>query len=337
MMFRGTSLPFSLAARRAAKLGACALFAFSFDGTARAAGTPAGSVLQNTATATYAAPGGGDTTITSNTVSLTVDEVLGVTVVSGDPGDVPVTPGSTGQILRYTLTNVGNGNEKFSLLARANAGGDDFDPTSAEIILDTNGNGAYDAGVDTLYVAGTNDPDLAPDGSRTIFIRSAIPAGVTDGQRARGDLVATALTGSGAPGTVFIGQGQGGGNAIVGTTGGTAEDDGYYRVQQASIAFVKSAAVLDPFGQTSPMPGAFITYTLSVTITGSGSIADLRLADAIPAGTTYRAGTLTLDGGPLTDAADADAGNFTGSGIAVSLGNVPAGAQHNVTFQVRID
>lgn len=327
----------SAAVRCAAKLGACALLAFAFDGAAWAAGTPAGSVVRNTATATYDQPSGGVATVTSNEVSLTVDEILGVTVASGDPGDVSVTPGATAQILRYTLTNIGNGSEKFALLARANAGGDDFDPSTAEIILDTNGNGAYDAGVDTLYVAGTNDPQLAPDASQTVFVRSTIPAGATDGQRARVDLVATALTGSGTPGTVFIGQGQGGGNAIVGTTGGTAEDDGYYRVQQASIGFVKSAVVLDPFGQTSAMPGAFITYTLAVTISGSGSIANLRIADTIPAGTTYRAGTLTLDGGALTDGVDGDAGNFTGTGIAVSLGNVPAGAQHNVTFQVKID
>jgi uncharacterized repeat protein (TIGR01451 family) len=330
-------LPLSAAARRAVKLGACALLAFAFDGAAWAAGTPAGSVVRNTATATYDQPSGGVTTVTSNEVSLTVDEILGVTVASGDPGDVSVAPGATAQILRYTLTNIGNGSEKFSLLARSNAGGDDFDPATAEIILDTNGNGAYDAGVDTLYVAGTNDPQLAPDASQTVFVRSTIPAGVTDGQRARVDLVATALTGSGAPGTVFIGQGQGGGNAIVGTTGGTAEHDGYYRVQQASINFVKSAVVLDPFGHTSAMPGAFITYTLAVTISGSGSIANLRIADTIPAGTTYRAGTLTLDGGALTDGVDGDAGNFTGTGIAVSLGAVPAGAQHNVTFQVKID
>ena len=336
-MSSGSSFSASRTVRRAAKLGVCAVLASWLPSPAWAGGTPAGSIVRNTATATYDAPSGGETTVTSNEVALTVDEILGATVVSGDPGDVPVTPGSTGQILRYTLTNVGNGSEAFSLLARSNAGGDDFDPSLAEIVLDSNGNGAYDAGVDTLYVAGSNDPVLAPDAAQTVFVRSSSPAGVTDGQRARVDLVATAATGTGAPGTLFAGQGQGGGNAIVGLSGGTAEDDGYYRVQQASIAFVKSAIVLDPFGQSSAVPGAFITYTLAVTISGSGSIANLRLADAIPAGTTYRAGTITLDGGPLTDAADADAGTYTGSGISVSLGNVAAGASHNVTFQVRID
>ena len=209
-MSSGFFLPLSGAARRVAKLGACAVLASWLPSPAMAEGTPAGSILRNTATATYESPSGGETTVTSNEVALTVDEILGATVVSGDPGDVPVTPGATAQILRFTLTNVGNGSEAFSLLARSNAGGDDFDPSTAEIVLDSNGNGAYDAGVDTLYVAGSNDPVLAPDAALTLFVRSAIPAGVTDGQRARVDLVATAGTGSGAPGTVFAGQGQGG-------------------------------------------------------------------------------------------------------------------------------
>ena len=275
--------------------------------------------------------------VTSNTVNLTVDEVLGVSVASADPGDVLVAPGATGQILRFTVTNIGNGTERFALAPRANAGGDDFDPSSTDIVLDTNGNGAYDSGVDTVYTAGSNDPEIAPDASQTIFLRSAIPAGVTDGQRGRVDLIATARTGSGAPGTVFANQGEGGGNAIVGTTRGTAEDDGIYKVQQASMAFVKTATVLDPFGQSSPMPGAVITYSLAVTVGGSGSIANLRIADAIPDGTTYQTGTITLDGAAMTDADDSDPGRFTGTGVALSLGTVPAGAQHNVTFKVRID
>ena len=57
----------------------------------------------------------------------------------------------------------------------------------------------------------------------------------------------------------------------------------------------------------------------------------------IPAGTTYRPGTLTLEGGALSDAADADAGEFTGTGIAVRLGTVAGGGARTVTFQVAID
>jgi uncharacterized repeat protein (TIGR01451 family) len=85
------------------------------------------------------------------------------------------------------------------------------------------------------------------------------------------------------------------------------------------------------------VPGATITYTLAATVSGSGSLADLRVTDLVPAGTSYTAGSITLDGGALTDAADADSGSFTGTGIAVGLGNVAAGSTRTVTFKVKID
>jgi uncharacterized repeat protein (TIGR01451 family) len=304
---------------------------------AEAAHTPAGTVINNSATATYELPGGGETTVTSNTVSLTVDELLDVSVASTDGGDVSVAPGATGQVLTFRVTNAGNGSEAFRLTARDNAGGDDFDPSATAIMLDANGNGTYEPGIDTLYVAGANEPVLAPDGSALVFVLSSIPAGATDTQRGRIDLVAVAATGSGAPGTSFAGQGQGGGDAVVGATGADAEDDGYYRLAAASVAFVKSATVADPFGGTTRVPGAIITYRLVATVSGSGSLANLRIADPIPAGSTYRPGTLTLEGAPLTDAADADVGEFTGTGIAARLGTVAGGATRTVTFQVAID
>jgi hypothetical protein len=72
-------------------------------------------------------------------------------------------------------------------------------------------------------------------------------------------------------------------------------------------------------------------------VSGTGSLANLRVADPVPAGTTYQPGSLTLDGGPLTDADDADSGSFTGTAISVGLGNVAAGTTRTITFQVKID
>lgn len=304
---------------------------------ARAAHTPAGTIINNNATATYDVPGGGQSTVTSNTVSLTVDELLDVGVASTDGGDVSVNPGGVNQVLTYRVTNAGNGSEAFKLSARDNAGGDDFDPATTSLVLDANGNGVYDPGVDTVYVAGANDPVLAPDGSVVVFVLSSIPAGATNGQRGRVDLVAVAATGSGAPGTTFAGQGQGGGNAVVGATGAKAEDDGYYAVAAASVAFVKSATVADPFGGATQVPGSIVTYRLVATVSGSGSLANLHIADAIPAGSTFRPGSITLEGAALSDAADADAGEFAAGGIAVRLGTVAAGTTRTVTFQVSID
>lgn len=328
----------SSALRKNAALAAFgAVSAGMFASPAFAAGTPAGTNITNVATATYELPGGEETSVDSNSVTLKVDELLDVSVAWGDPGDVSTSAGQTGQLLKFTVTNGGNGAEAFVLATVANGGGDDFDPSVTSIVLDSNGNGAYDAGVDTVYASGSNDPQLDPDQSITVFVVSTIPAAAGDSHRGRVDLTAVAKTGSGTPGTSFAGLGQGGGNAVVGATGADSEDDGYYRVAKASVAFVKSAAVADAFGGTAAAPGSTITYTLAATVSGSGSLANLRVADAVPAGTTYQAGSLTLDGGALTDAADADSGSFTGTGISVALGTLAAGATKTITFQVKID
>ena len=176
---------------------------------AHAAGTPAGTIINNSATATYDLPAGGQDSVTSNIVSLTVDELLDVSVASTDGGDVATFPAATNQVLTFRVTNAGNGNESFVLNALDNVGGDDFNPSATSIVIDSNGNGVYDPGIDTVYVAGANNPLLAPDASVLIFVLSSIPAGATDGQRGRVDLVAVAATGSGAPGTTFAGQGAG--------------------------------------------------------------------------------------------------------------------------------
>jgi uncharacterized repeat protein (TIGR01451 family) len=304
---------------------------------AHSAGTPAGTNITNVATATYELPNGDEASVDSNIVTLRVDELLDVSVSWGDPSDVASSAGAVGQVLKFTVTNGGNGSEGFTLATVANGGGDDFDPAVTSIILDSNGNGAYDAGIDTIYVSGGNDPVLAPDQSIAVFVLSSIPTGAGDGQRGRIDLTAVARTGSGAPGTSFAGLGQGGGDAVVGATGADGEDDGYYRVARASVAFVKSAAVADAFGGTAALPGSIITYTLAATVSGTGSLANLKVSDPVPTGTTYKPNSLALDGAPLTDAADADPGSFAGNAINVGLGTVAAGATKTITFQVKID
>ncbi|MDZ7587803.1 MAG: hypothetical protein U5J78_01065 [Parasphingorhabdus sp.] len=305
-------------------------------GAAQAAGTIAGTEISNIAQATYD-NGGGPVTIDSNEVKIRVDELLDVTVASGNPGDVTTTPGATQQVLTYQVTNTGNGNESFTLTADGARPGDDFDTTIEQIILDTNNNGVYDPGIDTVYVAGSNDPVIAPDSSITIFVLSTIPATPVDGNRAEVSLLAVATTGSGAPGTTFAGAGDGGGNAVVGSTGADSTASGFFRIQAATIAIVKSATVLDPFGGSNAVPGATITYRLVATTTGGGALPNLHITDAVPANTTYAASSITLEGAALTDTADADAGRFTGTGIDVSLGNLPGGQTRTVTFKVTIN
>ena len=323
--------------KNAVLLALTAATAVALATPAYAAGTTAGTTISTTATATYDLPSGGSGSVQSNTVTLKVDELLDVAVAWRDPSDVLGGAGAAAQVLSFTITNGGNGTESYTLGTVASLGGDDFDPTITAIILDTNGNGAYDPGVDTVYVPGVNDPQLAPDQSTTIFLLSTLPLAATDGHRGRAQLTATSKKGIGTPGTSFAGLGQGGGNAVVGATGGKSVADGWYKVQSAAVAFVKTAAVADPFGGTTPVPGAIITYTLAATVGGTGGLANLKVTDTVPTGTTYSAGTITLDGTALTDAADGDAGSFGASGIAVTLGTVASGVTRTITFKVKIN
>lgn len=311
------------------------LIALGVPQMASATGTRAGTLINNTATATYD-EGGPTIQVNSNTSSLRVDELVDTIVTWGNPSDVITTPGATSQVLTYQVTNTGNGQEAFTLATVANIGGDQYDPTVNQIVID-NGNGTYEPGIDTIYTPGSNDPVLTPDQSITVFVISTTPAGVTDGNRGGVRLTATSTTGTGAPGTSFAGQGEGGGDAVIGTTGGDGADEGYYRVSAATVALVKSASVSDPFGGSDALPGATITYTIVATVTGGGSLNNLTINDTTPTGSTYKPGSITLGGTSLTDAADADAGRFNSNAIAVALGTVAGGQTRTVTFQVTIN
>jgi len=205
------------------------------------------------------------------------------------------------------------------------------------IAVDTNGNGVYDPGTDQILPAGTPTAAIAPDASLTVFVLVTLPAGATDGNTSQIRLTAEAVTGTGPAGTAFAGQGVGGGDAVVGTSG--ARDDGLDAIiaSLATVALAKSAVIADPFGGTQSVPGSIITYSLVATVSGTGSASGLRITDVIPVGTTYQGGTLRLEGAPLTDAADADAGAGSAAGINVLVGTVPGGGSRTVQFNVRIN
>ena len=304
---------------------------------AYATGTVAGTTISNTATATYTDPVGNPVTVSSNRVDLRVDEVLDVTVATAESGDVASQPGATNQVVRYTVTNTGNGSEAFRLTPITAIGGDAFDPTATSIVLDTNGNGVYDPIGDTVYVPGTNDPVLAPDTQIRVFILSTVPGSATDGQRGQIDLTATAVTGSGPAGTTFATQGTGGGDAVVGTTTAVGRDQSFFVVSAATVVLVKSASVLDPFGGTKSVPGSIITYTLIATVSGSGTLANLAVGDPAPAATTYVPASITAESAAVSDATDADIGEFAGGRVAVRFGNVAGGQTRTVTFKVKIN
>ncbi|MBX7495785.1 hypothetical protein K3172_07935 [Qipengyuania sp. 6B39] len=302
---------------------------------ALADGVPAGTIIENTASATYSDTGGTPQTVDSNTVTVQVDELLDVTVVTQDASAVSIGSGSA--VLTFQVTNTGNGPEAYDLTADPAVAGNDFDVTIDAIAYDTNGNGVYDPGVDVILGPGEATPEILADGSLTVFVLVSAPAGVSDTETSQVNLLAEAVTGTGAPGTTFTGQGVDGSDAVVGTTGADDDDFGSLFATIASLSLVKSATVADPFGGNEAVPGATITFTIVASVTGSGSLADLRVTDATPTDTTYTAGSMTLDAASLTDAADTDAGTADASGIDVLIGDANAGDSFTITFDVVID
>ena len=309
--------------------------ALTLTSPAFAEGISAGTLIENTATATYQ-DGSGPQTITSNTVVVRVDELLDVTVTSLDPGPIASTPGEA--VLTFEVTNQGNGPEAFELIANPTVADNDFEAAIENIAVDTNGNGVYDEGVDEILTAPQSTAVLAADEAVTVFVIVTVPNDVTDGQLSQVELTANAQTGNGPAGTVFAGQGEGGGDAIAGTTTASATALGGLRAGVTILELEKAVALADPFGGDSAVPGSVATFTLTANIVGTGSLTNVTITDAIPEGTTYAPGTLTLDTNALTDASGDDAGEASDAdGISVSLGDAAGGTTHTITFDVTID
>jgi len=321
-----------------ASVFACALLGYSV--VADAAGTPVGTVIENTASVTFDLAGT-PTTVLTNTTSLTVVERVDVVVTLQSP-QILVAANDTDRALLFTVTNTGNGTEAFTLSIDNVLGSDDFDPVAAvpAIYFDTDASGDFNAG-DLPYTLGVNDPNLAADGTVDIFLVNDIPGGVVNGNIGRSQLTATSATGTGVPGTVFAGQGDGGVDAVIGSTGGEALEFGEYLVSDVQITAVKTQAVADPFGGSEPVPGATITYTITVDVVGAGTATASVFNDVIPTFTTFVPNSITLNTAPLTDALGDDAGDFDTSvvpTIVVRLGDLTAaGGTQTVVFQVTID
>ncbi len=322
----------------------CGIAALGWAGAASAAGAPAGTAIQNSASVS-ADLGGVAVNAVSNAVTTVVLELLDVDVTLQSATNVLVRPGETERVLVFQVTNVGNGIERFSLGVVSTGLGGDFDPQFNRIALD-DGDGVYEPGVDPDYLPGTNDPIL--DGNdpaadfAVVFVLNDIPAGVVDGNLGLSELRATSTTGTGAAGTLLAGTGDGGVDAVIGAAGGSDPALGAYEVSTLVVSIAKTSTVADPFGGSLSIPGAAITYRLVVSVVGVDTAQAVVVRDAIPANTTYTPGTLTRDGLAQTDADDAptDASFFDSANnrVVFGLGDLPGGTpDQTLTFQVTID
>jgi len=342
-------------------------------------GTASNTSISNSATVNFDVGSTAQAAVTSAAATFVVDHLVDLTVQEVSAGYTVVATGGVTEVLTFTVTNTGNATMDFLLTATNQAGGadpfggtDNFDAPvggTSGIFVDSNGNGAYDAGVDTA----TFVDQLAQDTtSPVIFVVRDI------GAQADGDVSAIALTAQAADGSaVGIGAaltedlgadvlagpaqvvfGDGAGDIDVAGDGLHSDTDAFL-VGAANISVTKASLVVsDPFnGTTNPkaIPGAVVEYTVTISNAGTATatatnvtISDDLTTEIATNGTVafdtnaYGAGQgiqLTPPGGgatALTNAVDPDQGDFTANVVTVNGITLTPGDTATVKFRVTI-
>lgn len=344
---------------------AALLIAGSVASTAAFSATKAGTEITNAAIVRYDIPGGNSGVTATSEVKFKVLELIEVNVTSNNSGNQTVNAGDNDQVLTYTVTNNGNGEESFKIAA-TNEISDNFDVANIRVFLDNpNGTsaekGVYDAN-DIVY----NVSDLLTlpaETSRKIFVLNNIPAGATSNQQAKVKVEVSSNT-SGATtankGTLLP-TGE-----VVGNNPFNSEIDTFaIGVPTTPVAVNINKTILqieDPFHTGNPsapgginqyVPGSIVTYQITVAVTGSaGSINNLVVTDQIPNEMEFvtTGGTFTVSkngavatsltpefnkASPSSSSAD-DQGEFKNGDVMVSLGTANAGDNFTIQLQAEI-
>lgn len=317
--------------------------AFAFLPAAHAAGTPAGTRIPNTATIGYVS-NGAPYTQQAAAPSIVVARQLAVRTTWQDSTATPSNSPDTARPLTFAVTNLGNASDTF-LLTRDNAiAGDQFDPTDTPqgaIWLESGSQpGLQVSGpnADVAYVAGSNDPTLAPDATRIVYVASGIPAGFTTGALGRVGLQArsTIAAANAVPGSVA--GDDAGVPIVVGPQGARSSATGAYLVAVIAVGIQKTvAAVADTQGGNRVMSGSVLTYRLTVTAKGSGSASNLVVTDPLPGTLTYVPGSITVDGAPRTDAVDTDDSTFSNGTVRTVLPSLAAPQSRVIEFKAAVN
>ena len=329
-----------------------------------AAGTTAGSSVVNNVTLNYSVGGVAQTAINASN-TFVVDRRVSMTVTEPGNATTSVSPGQTSAVTTFLVTNTSNAPLDLGLTLVQPAGGttahggtDNFDVTAPLLYVDTNGNGTYDAGTDTLA---TYLDEVPADASRTVFVVANVPITRVNGDVAGVTLTATAYNagGTGTQGTIVTNDsGTANGNGTMetvfaDTAGATdaaadgkfsARDD--YTVSAAQLTITKTSRVIsDPTnGTANPkmIPGAVVEYCIQAANAAGGAPAtNVAISDPLPSQTTYSAGFGIFLNGTVTGGncnADGTAGgSFSAGTVSGTLLTVPAGTARTLYFRTTIN
>jgi uncharacterized repeat protein (TIGR01451 family) len=320
-----------------------------------AAGTVAGTDIDNLATVTYevgavvqdvvesapgagnAVPGAGNGTVTT----FVVDNRVDFSLVQVGAAHTTVTPGETDAFVEFLLSNDGNSPQDFNMaVTQLNTGDglvntlDDSNVDMANLRVRVGNGGGVPVLADLAY-----GDEIAPDTAVTVYVfgDADLILGLVNGDVANIELSATvaaagAALAEGAPLTDDLANPDTAGLEVVFAEGGVLGDgvesdrDGFV-VSSAGLSVSKIATVVsDPFnGTTNPkaIPGAIVEYVITIA-NGGGSDADsVSIADTLDTDITFIADAyagqdlLVVNDGTTITPCNADAGDGDGDGCAL--------------------
>lgn len=285
--------------------------------SAWAAGTAAGTDIDNTAVINYSVGGtpqtliesseGGNSTpgATNGTpTTFKVDKKIDVLVTTGT--DVNAIPGETNKAITFTVLNEGNSPESFNLVpSQVASPTDDFDTTGC-----------------TVTSPASSPVLLAADESVTVTVQCDIPVAggvVVNGADSFVDLEASIngvaqTSGADTAGGVEVVFADDTGSTTDGADrNGSHSATNTYLINTASIIVGKTSTVIsDPFNGTAVdgiagtpkrIPGATVQYSITVSnASGAATATGIVISDVIPSTLTI-VGTPTISGGTSTLAA----------------------------------
>ena len=319
-----------------------------------AAGTPANTLISNTATLVYDVNGVSQPNITSPAATFLVDNKVNLGVATSNSPTI-VTPAQLKAVTTFTVTNFGNAVQDYALTGGNVAGAptvfglvDNFNALACSTFAETNGTAGYQAGADTA----TFIDELAADASQDVYIVCDIPAGQLSNDQAVTELTAVTRAGGTSGLGAVLTQTAGVDNpaavdivfADPDTLAANANGTIPRQIPRDATAFARDAyrvaavtANVNKTATCSPTPsdcsqaktGTVITYQIQVNVTGSGTANGLIVTDPLPSDITYVVGTLNV--APAAVSTSVTAGTAT-----IDLGNVAVTPATPKTFIITL-
>lgn len=260
--------------------------------------TPAGTAVSNVATVSYETQNGSAFTA-SGSVTFIVGQVAGVDV---DPPRIALSAAGDEVVFSHDVFNVGNGADAFSVTASTPGA------WITRVHHDVDGDGLLTP-ADTLL---TGPLPVEFGGAGSVLVVVTVPSDATAGTIEPVMVSATSNFDGSFVDTL--------------TDEIRLVDAGIDPVIQKNVDLAEAA------------PGDLLTYTIRLRLDGAGARDSVFFADNVPPFAGYEAGTLLLDGVPLTDVEDGDEGSFeAGTGtVRVDLSSLAPDTEATILLQMRV-